>query len=172
MTSLTRRPDPSGEQEEDEPMMGTTNSVELEPRSILRTTRRAERERRYLETSSSTTSSFSTSSYPDALLDPGYISDSSLTLGDSSDLSIALSTLHESLSSLFQDVKVDDYRDPNLGIRSKFEEWRREFGEEYKMLYGGLGLVGVWEFWARVEMASWNPFGVSRRCFFRRRCEK
>lgn len=163
MTSLTRRPDPSGEQEEDEPMMGTTNSEELEPRSILRTTRRAERERRYLETSSSTTSS-----YPDALLDPGYISDSSLTLGDSSDLSIALSTLHESLSSLFQDVKVDDYRDPNLGIRRKFEEWRSEFGEEYKMLYGGLGLVGVWEFWARVEMASWNPFEVSRRRSFRR----
>jgi len=152
ITSLTRLPDPS---EEDETM--TTNSEELEPRSILRTTRRAERERRYLETSASTSSS----SYPDALPDAGYISDSSLTSGDSSDLSIALSSLHESLSSLFSDVKVDDYRDPNLAIRGKFEEWRKEYGEEYGMLYGGLGLVGVWEFWARVEMAGWNPFEVS-----------
>ena len=64
------------------------------------------------------------------------------------------------LAGLFADVKADDFRDPNLGIRRKFDEWRTGFREEYDNAYGGLALVGVWEFWARVEMALWNPFEV------------
>lgn len=142
---------------EEDAMMKGEEEEDLAPRSITRTTRRAERLRRCEEGPSSTLPS----AYPDPLSDPGYLSDTSLSPTDTSDLSTALSSLHSSLTDLFKDVKVDDFRDPNLGIRKKFEEWRKLWREEYGMLFGALGLVGVWEFWARVEMASWNPFEVS-----------
>lgn len=93
--------------------------------------------------------------------DAGAWTDDELSTGDAGDLADALKSLRESLASVFSDVKADDFRDPNLGIRRKFEEWREKFGEEYRNAFGGLAMVGVWEFWARVEMALWNPFEVS-----------
>ncbi|GAA5934347.1 uncharacterized protein JCM15063_004548 [Sporobolomyces koalae] len=136
---------------------GNANEVELDPRSVTRTTRRAERQRRYTESTST-----APSVYPDPIEDPGYGSDSALAAAQTSDLAEALSALHRSLEDLFKDVKVDDYRDPNLGIRRKFQEWRELYREEYAMMFGALGLVGVWEFWARVEMSSWNPFEIEQ----------
>ena len=132
---------------------------DLEPRSVVRTTRRAERQRRYQEEDPSSVPKGTV--YPDPIADPGYSSDSALSAADSSDLAAALALLRDALERLFDDVKVDDYRDPNLAIRAKFEEWRELWREEYDMSFGALGLVGVWEFWARVEMSSWNPFDVS-----------
>ncbi|CEQ40115.1 SPOSA6832_01682 [Sporobolomyces salmonicolor] len=132
-------------------------SADAEPRSIIRSTRRVERERRFLERSSASSSS---SGFADPLPDAGYATDSSLSSSEASDLADALSSLRDQLASLFADVKADDYRDPNLGIRRKFEEWRERFREEYEMTFGGLAMVGVWEFWARVEMAGWNPFEI------------
>ncbi|GAA5906527.1 uncharacterized protein JCM6883_004506 [Sporobolomyces salmoneus] len=146
------------DREEDVTMQSEDETTDLEPRSILRTTRRAERQRRFQETPSSS----STSAYPDPLLDPSYSSDSSLSPTETSDLATALASLDQSLSTLFSDVKNDDFRDPNLGIRKKFEEWRELWNEEYGMLFGSLGLVGVWEFWARVEMGRWNPFEIEQ----------
>ncbi|GAA5862749.1 hypothetical protein JCM1840_002660 [Sporobolomyces johnsonii] len=132
-------------------------SADADPRSVIRSTRRVERERRFLERSSASSSS---SAFADPLLDAGYATDSSLSSGEASDLADALSSLQDQLAALFADVKADDYRDPNLGIRRKFEEWRERFREEYEMTFGGLAMVGVWEFWARVEMAGWNPFEI------------
>lgn len=87
--------------------------------------------------------------------------DDELPTSDSLQLSTALTTLEESIGKLFSDVKAPDFRDPNLGIKKKFEEWRRLWREEYENAFGGLGLVAVWEFWARVELGGWNPFEVS-----------
>ncbi|GAA5977143.1 hypothetical protein JCM10908_004871 [Rhodotorula pacifica] len=120
---------------------------ELPPRSVVRTTRRAERERRFRERPK-----------PLAGDQLGYDSDSDLSAGDRTDLQSALHTAETDLSSLFSDVKAPEFRDPNLVIRKRFEEWREKYGEEYGMTFAGLSLAQVWEFWARVEMARWNPF--------------
>lgn len=120
------------------------------PRSSVRVARRAARERRQMASSSS----------PNP--DEDSFTDDELSAGDSTDLASAITSLKESLGLIFIDVKADDFRDPNLGIRKKFEEWRGKYGEEYRNAFGGLALVGVWEFWARVEMALWNPFEVSQ----------
>ena len=124
---------------------------DLPPRSIVRTTRRAEREHRFRERARP--------SGDDGL---GYDTDSDLSAGDRSDLVEALTTAESDLASLFSDVKAPEFRDPNLVIRKRFEEWRSKYGEEYRMTFAGLSLAQVWEFWARVEMARWNPFEV--RC--------
>ncbi|GAA5881856.1 hypothetical protein JCM3774_003060 [Rhodotorula dairenensis] len=119
------------------------------PRSIVRTTRRAERERRYRERSKPAAAA------GDGL---GYDSDSDLSAGDRSELVEALAAAESDLGALFADVKSAEFRDPNLVIRARFEEWRAKYAEEYKMTFAGLSLAQVWEFWARVEMARWNPF--------------
>lgn len=92
--------------------------------------------------------------------DDGEWTDDDLDPNDSRDLADALTGLREDLAAVFSDVKADDFRDPNRGVRERFEDWRTRFGEDYANAYGGLALVGVWEFWARVEMALWNPFEV------------
>lgn len=125
---------------------------ELPPRSIVRTTRRAERERRFRERTRPGVPA------GDGL---GYDSDSDLTAGDRSELVEALTEAEADLAALFRDVKAPEFRDPNLVIRARFEEWRAKYAEEYKMTFAGLSLAQVWEFWARVEMARWNPFEVS-----------
>ncbi|GAA6064227.1 hypothetical protein JCM10212_000374 [Sporobolomyces blumeae] len=130
---------------------------DLDPRSVARSTRRAERERRWRERSPRTTRPSAT-----FIDDPGYDSDTSLTPGDQSDLSDAVSSLREQLGGLFSDVTQDEFRDPNLEIRRRFEEWRKGYREEYEAMFAGLGLVGVWEFWARVEMVGWNPFEIDQ----------
>ncbi|GAA5851668.1 hypothetical protein JCM9279_002539 [Rhodotorula babjevae] len=124
---------------------------DLAPRSHARNMRRQARTARHGPSSSA---------YPDALDSAGYASDSSLSPSHLSDLSAALSAQQDALAGLFADVKAADFRDPNLGIRRRFEEWRERFGEEYEMTFAGLSLVQVWEFWARVEMAAWNPFEI------------
>ncbi|GAA5935558.1 hypothetical protein JCM3775_003350 [Rhodotorula graminis] len=124
---------------------------DLAPRSHARNARRQARTARY---------GASSSAYPDVLDSAGYASDSSLSAAHQSDLSVALSAQQEALAGLFADVRAADFRDPNLGIRRRFEEWRERFGDEYEMTFAGLSLVQVWEFWARVEMASWNPFEI------------
>lgn len=125
------------------------------PRSAVRIARRSARTRRIAVKFSNSATQEEESTWTDDELSPG----------DSSDLGDALLSLRDSLGELFEDVKADDFRDPDLGIRRKFEEWRDKFGEEYQNAFGGLALVGVWEFWARVEMALWNPFEVSFRWY-------
>ncbi|BGP09779.1 GC-rich sequence DNA-binding factor 2 [Rhodotorula toruloides] len=125
---------------------------DLQPRSQARNARRAEREAR--------SAPATTSAYPDPIDSAGYFSDSALSPSQSTDLSAALSSLHESLTSLFSDVKAPSFRDPSLGILQRFEEWRATWKEEYAMMFAGLSFSQVWEFWARVEMAGWNSFEI------------
>lgn len=130
---------------------GRAREDELAVRSAVRVARRSARARR----------AGARAAAGGKVEDAGAWTDDELSSGDAGDLADALNSLRESLASIFADVKADDFRDPNLGIRRKFEEWKEKFGEEYRNAFGGLAMVGVWEFWARVEMALWNPFEVS-----------
>ncbi|KAM0752770.1 hypothetical protein T439DRAFT_342265 [Meredithblackwellia eburnea MCA 4105] len=150
---------PPGQEEEDEEEettapetdeFGRVKPDEKAPRSAVREERRESRRRR------------SASKLGNSGGAGGDGTDDELDVGDSQDLAAALSSLREDLVGVFSDVKADDFRDPNLGIRRKFEEWRAKFAEDYQNAFGGLALVGVWEFWARVEMAMWNPFGIAQ----------
>ncbi|GAA5889079.1 hypothetical protein JCM8208_007763 [Rhodotorula glutinis] len=151
--SLFRPPPPPSDAPVDDVLApdAAESPEDLAPRSNARNVRRQARTAR---------GGTSSSAYPDALDSAGYASDSSLSPSHQSDLSVALSAQREALSGLFADVKAADFRDPNLGIRRRFEEWRERFGDEYEMTFAGLSLVQVWEFWARVEMAAWNPFEI------------
>lgn len=84
-----------------------------------------------------------------------------LQTSDAADLRSADAALHNDISSLFADVQADEFKDPDAGIRPKFEEWLAKFPDDFNNAFGGLAMVGAWEFWARSEMAAWNPFGVS-----------
>lgn len=127
---------------------------DLPARSVARTTRRTERERRHRERPRPSHEG------DDSVAALGYGSDAELSAGDRSDLDEALAAAEADLAALFADVKAPEYRDPNLVIRRRFEEWRDKYGEEYRITFAGLSLAQVWEFWARVEMARWNPFEV------------
>ncbi|GAA6048331.1 hypothetical protein JCM3770_000953 [Rhodotorula araucariae] len=142
-TEASVLPDADGEEPQD-----------VAPRSSARSGRREARAARHGSRAARP------SAYPDALDSPGYASDDALPSEDLADLSAALAAQQAALAGLFADVKAADFRDPNLGIRRRFEEWREKFAEEYEMTFAGLSLVQVWEFWARVEMAAWNPFEI------------
>ncbi|KAI5481193.1 GC-rich sequence DNA-binding factor [Pseudohyphozyma bogoriensis] len=95
---------------------------------------------------------------PKAEEDESLFTDSELSAGENADLSAAAEGMREALVGIFADVKADEFRDPELGVKKKFEEWRQLWPDEYGNAFGGLAMVGVWEFWARVEMSLWNPF--------------
>lgn len=146
------------EEEEFDELGRTRREFDKGPRSVVRISRRADRDRRTFDRIASRQAGLpNTGGLAD---DDGGWTDDDLNVSDSLDLASALTSLRGSLTALFADVKADDFRDPDLGIRKRFEEWRGKFGEEYANAFGGLALVGVWEFWARVEMALWNPFEV------------
>lgn len=68
--------------------------------------------------------------------------------------------------ALLEDVKAEDFRDPEVGVAVRFADWRKRYPEEYEGAFGGLSLVQAWEFWARGEMIGWDPVRVStlHRC--------
>ena len=119
----------------------------LEPNSYARRTRREERKKRCPSTSDS--------------MEEGYETADGLLASDSQDLLAAKEAMSTDLTGLFADVQAEEFREPSLGIRPKFEDWKHRYGEEYGNAFGGLAMVGVWEFWARCELATWNPFGIT-----------
>lgn len=158
LTKLGQEPngiavDLDGDEEVDE--MGRSrreHTDSLAPDSYSRRTRRSEREKRRLRIHGVPA---------DGQLDVlGYETDDSLLPSDSADLSSASGALSSDLSALFADVQSPEFRDPSLGVRPRFEGWKAAYGEEYANAFGGLAMVGVWEFWARAELADWNPFAV------------
>ncbi|SCZ88564.1 BZ3500_MvSof-1268-A1-R1_Chr10-2g03001 [Microbotryum saponariae] len=153
--------DKDGEEEEVDEMGRSTRRTEdrFGPRSGARVARRSARERR-LENRKALYQPNGIASTAEE--DSAMWTDDDLISADSADLADALTSLQDLRKTLFEDVRVDDFRDPNLGIRKKFEEWRSTYREDYENAFGGLALVGVWEFWARVEMALWNPFGIDQ----------
>jgi GC-rich sequence DNA-binding factor len=91
----------------------------------------------------------------------GYSTDATLPSSDAADYLAALQQLSRQRDQILSDVKVKEFKDPSLGIGAKFATWRERFEDSYVGAWGGLALVGAWEFWTRLEMLGWNPFGVN-----------
>ncbi|KAI9465519.1 GCFC-domain-containing protein [Lactarius psammicola] len=92
----------------------------------------------------------------------GYSTDATLPPSDAADYLAALELLSRKRDDILSDVKVKEFKDPSVGISLRFAEWRERFEDSYQGAWGGLGLVGAWEFWTRLEMLGWNPFQDSR----------
>lgn len=93
----------------------------------------------------------------------GYSTDGSLPPSDATDYDLAIEKLLEKGRDVLSDVKVKDFRDPMVGLGKWFGEWREKFGDSYTGAWGGLGMVGAWEFWTRLEVLGWDPIEV---CLF------
>ena len=94
-------------------------------------------------------------------VEDGYTTEDVLSPFDAMDLNTAVTTMQSNLGKLFDDVQVDIWREAELGVGPRFLEWLSKYREEYEKSYAGLSMIGVWEFWARVELSVWNPFAVS-----------
>ncbi|WWC93055.1 uncharacterized protein L201_008019 [Kwoniella dendrophila CBS 6074] len=92
----------------------------------------------------------------------GYSTDSSLAEGDQEDYQVAQTHLEKRVHALLDDVKAEDFRDPEKGLAVRFGGWRKRYEEEYVNAFGGLALVQSWEFWARGEMVGWEPLRSSK----------
>ena len=93
-------------------------------------------------------------------VEEGYSTDATLPPSDATDYSAALQQLSRQCDETLSDVKAKEFKDPMLGIGTKFAAWRERFDDSYVGAWGGLALVGAWEFWTRLEMLGWNPFEV------------
>ena len=91
----------------------------------------------------------------------GFSTDSSLSSDQEEDFQLAITKLKEKAAGVLSDVRAGEFRDPSQGLGKWFGEWKEKYEDIYVGAWGGLGLVGAWEFWARLEIAGWNPFQVS-----------
>ncbi|KAG8214632.1 nineteen complex-related protein 2-domain-containing protein [Butyriboletus roseoflavus] len=92
----------------------------------------------------------------------GYSTDSSLTQSDALDYQRALERVIADGRDILSDVRSVEFKDPNRGLAKWFGEWRERYADSYIGAWGGLGLVGAWEFWVRLELLGWNPFESQR----------
>lgn len=145
-------------EEEFDEMGRSRREDDIEPKSLARRTRRQERARRRALKTSTTTA---TSQQEE---EEGFATDDDLLPSDAADLTAAGTTLSTQRESIFEDVESEEFKNPNLGIKVKFLDWKRRYPMDYKDAFAGLSLVQAWEFWIRVEMASWNPLGVRFSC--------
>jgi GC-rich sequence DNA-binding factor len=83
----------------------------------------------------------------------GFSTDSSLSLPDVSDYAKALKSLAVRKKDVLSDVRAEEFRDPGKG---RWSIWREKYADSYVGAWGGLGVVGVWEFWVRLEMVGWD----------------
>lgn len=90
----------------------------------------------------------------------GYSTDSSLTQSDALDYQQALNRIAADGKGILSDVRSIEFKDPSRGLAKWFGEWRERYADSYVGAWGGLGLVGAWEFWVRLEILGWNPFEV------------
>lgn len=91
----------------------------------------------------------------------GYSTDSSLPPSDAADYNTAISKISSGATGILSDVRAEAFKDPSKGIGKWFGEWRNKWDDSYTGAWGGLGLVGAWEFWVRLEVLAWNPLEVS-----------
>ncbi|QRW20232.1 Pre-B-cell leukemia transcription factor-interacting protein 1 [Rhizoctonia solani] len=87
----------------------------------------------------------------------GYSTDGSLGSSDAQDLTQAIALCRTKASSVFSDVTAEEFRDPRKGVAKWFGEWRERWGDSYTGAWGGLGVVGAWEMWVRLEVLVWDP---------------
>ncbi|KIY62847.1 hypothetical protein CYLTODRAFT_494369 [Cylindrobasidium torrendii FP15055 ss-10] len=83
----------------------------------------------------------------------GYSTDEELPPADNAAYQSALQGLEDKRAEVLADVKAKEFLDPGQG---RWSEWRERYTDSYVGAYGGLGVVSVWEFWARLEMARWD----------------
>jgi GC-rich sequence DNA-binding factor len=93
----------------------------------------------------------------------GYSTDATLPPSDASDFQIAISNLATRVNNVLDDVRADDFKDPDLGVAKWFGDWRNKYSDTYTGAYGGLGMVSAWEFWVRLEIVGWDPMEVIRK---------
>lgn len=89
----------------------------------------------------------------------GYSTDSALPPSENADLSTAFDRLSNSARAILSDVRAEEFKDPDVGLAKWFGDWRDKYGDIYTGAWGGLGLVGAWEFWVRLEIIGWDPIG-------------
>ncbi|KAG8934755.1 hypothetical protein FRC02_009336 [Tulasnella sp. 418] len=92
----------------------------------------------------------------------GYSTDSSLPPSDQQDFELAIEKMKTKIGSLLEDVKAKEFKDPRLAVGKRFGEWREKHGDMYTNAWGGLGAVGAWEFWTRLEIVGWDPLEETR----------
>ncbi|TIB90195.1 hypothetical protein E3Q19_02825 [Wallemia mellicola] len=71
--------------------------------------------------------------------------------------------LKDDVKVLFEDVKASSFLNPSDILMEKFSAWRKAFGDDYIRAWAPLGMVSVWEFWTRVEVAGWDALRDSNK---------
>jgi len=140
---------PSADEPEELDELGRSRPSEAGPHSGVRRARRTARESRRSKRTQRTSGE-----------DEGFSTDSTLAEGDAEDYFAAHQQLEKRVHGLLDDVKAEDFRDPEKGVAVKFGGWRKHYEEEYVNAFGGLAVVHAWEFWARGEMVGWEPLRV------------
>jgi GC-rich sequence DNA-binding factor len=144
-------PAPTDEIEDVDEMGRSRRNNDAGPSSGIRIGRRADRERRRARRRERKANE----------AEEGYSTDSTLAEGDAEDYGVAQHQLGKRVVGLLEDVKAEDFRDPEKGLAVRFGEWRRRYEDEYSGAFGGLSMVQAWGFWARGEMIGWEPMRVS-----------
>ncbi|KAF4590038.1 hypothetical protein EYR40_009567 [Pleurotus pulmonarius] len=84
----------------------------------------------------------------------GYSTDSSLAPAEQESYELTSAELIERKADVLADVRAAEFKDP---AKSKWwREWREQYADSYVGAWGGLGLVGAWEFWVRLEIVGWD----------------
>jgi GC-rich sequence DNA-binding factor len=142
---------PSADEPEEVDELGRVKPSDAGPHSGIRRARRTARESRRGKRKQRATTD-----------EDGFSTDSTLAEGDAEDYFAAHQHLEKRVIGLLDDVKAEDFRDPDKGVAVRFGDWRKRYEEEYVNAFGGLALVHAWEFWARGEMVGWEPLRVSK----------
>lgn len=96
--------------------------------------------------------------------DEGFSTDSELPPPDESAYLEALDALEARRKDVLSDVKAKEFLDPSKGM---WNTWREKYMDSYVGAWGGLGVVSVWEFWARLECVGWDCVKVRiPNCFY------
>ncbi|KAF5369342.1 hypothetical protein D9758_002504 [Tetrapyrgos nigripes] len=83
----------------------------------------------------------------------GYSTDSELPPADDNSYRNALASVATRREDVLSDVKAKEFLDPGKG---QWSVWREKYEDSYVGAWGGLGVVSVWEFWARLECLGWD----------------
>ena len=87
----------------------------------------------------------------------GCSTDSSLPPSDRADYATAINRISTAAQDILSDVRSKEFKDASFGLGKRFGDWRQKYEDIYTGAWGGLGLVGAWEFWVRLEIIGWNP---------------
>ncbi|KAK7035518.1 hypothetical protein VNI00_011811 [Paramarasmius palmivorus] len=83
----------------------------------------------------------------------GYSTDSEIPPADEDAYRSALRSVITQTQDVLSDVKAKEFLDPGQG---QWGVWREKYADSYVGAWGGLGVVSVWEFWARLECIGWD----------------